>query len=164
MSYISYLPYRHESCISLLIELSAGKWIRLFHKRSHSCFKYFISPLFYVLARYVFGENKSLRELWLQCTDSFLFYFHFAYIPILWYTVYCYWKLIISWYCSGLSENKITWFWWSQDSCRWVTTLHSQIKNMYGNTDGPNIVYLSPLSSPVGLVIEAQLRENGVCV
>ena len=41
-----------------------------------------------------------------------------------------------------------------------LTTLHSQISQdhkylQYGNTDGPNIVYLSPLSSPVGLVIEA---------
>lgn len=30
-----------------------------------------------------------------------------------------------------------------------------KITDMYGNTDGPNIVYLSLLSSPVGLVIEA---------
>ena len=42
--------------------------------------------------------------------------------------------------------------------------ISSKITNAYGNTDGPNILYLSPLPSPVGLVIEAWLGENGVCV
>lgn len=39
-----------------------------------------------------------------------------------------------------------------------------KITNMYSNSDGPNIVYVSTLSSPVSLVIEAYSLGRMVCL